>query len=173
MPVGLTPVEFTARSNHPLALFHRHSNWRYVASGARYGYILSPLLRLVPAMGIFALPFYDRFPLWAYSLSPCAIGAPSCTRPPLSCAEWPPGTPARPRSSPASGQAEGGGCGSLPPPAPSPAPPAQAPPAGYTRGGDPSQEGQEDMPEAGTHRRRDKRIQGISKTRTSMTYISK
>ena len=55
--------------------------------GGRYGYILSPLVRLmpamgifsplvrlVPAMGIFSLPFYDGCPLWVYSLSPCAIG---------------------------------------------------------------------------------------------------
>eukprot|EP00976_Prorocentrum_cordatum_P009735 194596-Prorocentrum_minimum.AAC.9 len=36
-----------------------------------YGYIRFPLLRLVQAMGIFALPFYDWCKLWVYSLSPC------------------------------------------------------------------------------------------------------
>eukprot|EP00976_Prorocentrum_cordatum_P087698 1187011-Prorocentrum_minimum.AAC.12 len=45
------------------------------AIGARYGYVLSPLMRLVPAMGIFSLPFHDWCPLWACSLSPSAIGA--------------------------------------------------------------------------------------------------
>eukprot|EP00976_Prorocentrum_cordatum_P101855 1192816-Prorocentrum_minimum.AAC.2 len=45
------------------------------AIGARYGYILSPLLRLVPATGIFSLPFYDWCPLRVYSLSPSVIGA--------------------------------------------------------------------------------------------------
>eukprot|EP00976_Prorocentrum_cordatum_P086036 1186347-Prorocentrum_minimum.AAC.5 len=43
--------------------------------GARYGYILSPLLRWVPATGIFSLPFCDGCPLRVYSLSPSAIGA--------------------------------------------------------------------------------------------------
>eukprot|EP00976_Prorocentrum_cordatum_P088238 1187230-Prorocentrum_minimum.AAC.4 len=33
------------------------------AIGARYGYILSPLLRLVPDAGIFSLPFCDWCPL--------------------------------------------------------------------------------------------------------------
>eukprot|EP00959_Pyramimonas_sp_CCMP1952_P241832 5054564-Pyramimonas_sp.AAC.1 len=42
---------------------------------ARYGYILSPLLRLVPAAGIFSLPSCDWCPLRVYSLSPSATGA--------------------------------------------------------------------------------------------------
>eukprot|EP00959_Pyramimonas_sp_CCMP1952_P301698 6312595-Pyramimonas_sp.AAC.1 len=33
------------------------------AIGARYGYIFSPLLQLVPATGMFSLPFCDRCPL--------------------------------------------------------------------------------------------------------------
>eukprot|EP00959_Pyramimonas_sp_CCMP1952_P198429 4150649-Pyramimonas_sp.AAC.1 len=45
------------------------------AFGARYGYILSPLTRLVPAKGIFSLPLRDWCPLRVYSLSPYAIGA--------------------------------------------------------------------------------------------------
>eukprot|EP00959_Pyramimonas_sp_CCMP1952_P085430 1786868-Pyramimonas_sp.AAC.1 len=40
------------------------------AIGARYEYIPSPLLRLVPAMSTFLLPFCDWCPLRAYSLSP-------------------------------------------------------------------------------------------------------
>eukprot|EP00976_Prorocentrum_cordatum_P088705 1187432-Prorocentrum_minimum.AAC.4 len=45
------------------------------AIGARYGYILSPLPRLVPATGIFSLPFRDWCLLRVYSLPPSAIGA--------------------------------------------------------------------------------------------------
>eukprot|EP00976_Prorocentrum_cordatum_P029709 604961-Prorocentrum_minimum.AAC.1 len=37
--------------------------------------ILSPLLRLVPATGIFSLSFCDWCLLWVYSLFPSAIGA--------------------------------------------------------------------------------------------------
>eukprot|EP00976_Prorocentrum_cordatum_P090371 1188093-Prorocentrum_minimum.AAC.1 len=43
--------------------------------GARNGYIISPLSRLVPATGIFSLPFRDWCPLWVYFLPPFAIGA--------------------------------------------------------------------------------------------------
>eukprot|EP00959_Pyramimonas_sp_CCMP1952_P328753 6882976-Pyramimonas_sp.AAC.1 len=43
--------------------------------GARYGYFSSPLLRVVPATGIFSLPFCDRCPIRVYSLSPSAIDA--------------------------------------------------------------------------------------------------
>eukprot|EP00976_Prorocentrum_cordatum_P048954 988114-Prorocentrum_minimum.AAC.2 len=43
--------------------------------GARYGYILSPLLRWVPATGTFSLLFCDWCPLRVRSLSPSAIGA--------------------------------------------------------------------------------------------------
>eukprot|EP00976_Prorocentrum_cordatum_P076752 1182427-Prorocentrum_minimum.AAC.1 len=45
------------------------------AIGARYGYIPSPHVRLVPAMGVFPLPMCDWCQLRVYSLSPCAIGA--------------------------------------------------------------------------------------------------
>eukprot|EP00959_Pyramimonas_sp_CCMP1952_P079112 1653742-Pyramimonas_sp.AAC.1 len=45
------------------------------AIGARYGYVLSPLVRLAPTTGIFSLPLCDWRPLWVYSLSSCAIGA--------------------------------------------------------------------------------------------------
>eukprot|EP00959_Pyramimonas_sp_CCMP1952_P130837 2735812-Pyramimonas_sp.AAC.1 len=44
-------------------------------TAACYGYILSPLPRLVPAAGIFSLPFCDWCPLRVFSLSPSAIGA--------------------------------------------------------------------------------------------------
>eukprot|EP00959_Pyramimonas_sp_CCMP1952_P170904 3571479-Pyramimonas_sp.AAC.1 len=37
--------------------------------GARYGHILSSFLRLVPATGIFPLPFCDWFPLRVYDQS--------------------------------------------------------------------------------------------------------
>eukprot|EP00959_Pyramimonas_sp_CCMP1952_P366779 7681849-Pyramimonas_sp.AAC.1 len=60
---------------------HEANNNRLVYSlsptaiGARYGYILSPLLQLVPATGIFSLPYCNWCPLRVYSLSPSAIGA--------------------------------------------------------------------------------------------------
>eukprot|EP00959_Pyramimonas_sp_CCMP1952_P062835 1314001-Pyramimonas_sp.AAC.1 len=43
--------------------------------GVCYGYIHSPLLRLVSATGIFSLPFCDWCLLRVHSLSPSAIGA--------------------------------------------------------------------------------------------------
>eukprot|EP00959_Pyramimonas_sp_CCMP1952_P327048 6846067-Pyramimonas_sp.AAC.1 len=43
--------------------------------GARYGYILSPLPRWVPAKGMFSLPFRDGCPLRVCSLPPSAMGA--------------------------------------------------------------------------------------------------
>eukprot|EP00976_Prorocentrum_cordatum_P065348 1177869-Prorocentrum_minimum.AAC.3 len=49
------------------------------ASGARYGYILSPLPRVVPVTGLFSLPFREWCPLRAYSLSPSAIGVSLCS----------------------------------------------------------------------------------------------
>ena len=39
------------------------------------GTILSPLVQLVPVMGIFSPSFCDWCMLWVYSLPPCAIGA--------------------------------------------------------------------------------------------------
>eukprot|EP00959_Pyramimonas_sp_CCMP1952_P372046 7790785-Pyramimonas_sp.AAC.1 len=48
------------------------------AIGACYGHILSPLLRLAPATGIFSLPFCDWRLLRAYSLA-----APLSERAPL------------------------------------------------------------------------------------------
>eukprot|EP00959_Pyramimonas_sp_CCMP1952_P399667 8373806-Pyramimonas_sp.AAC.1 len=44
------------------------------AIGTRYGYILSPLLRLVPATGIFSRPVCDWYPLRVFSLSLTAGG---------------------------------------------------------------------------------------------------
>eukprot|EP00976_Prorocentrum_cordatum_P034897 709574-Prorocentrum_minimum.AAC.2 len=43
----------------PLWVYHLSPS----AIGARYGYIISPLLRLVPAVGILSLPFCDWCPL--------------------------------------------------------------------------------------------------------------
>eukprot|EP00976_Prorocentrum_cordatum_P104416 1193882-Prorocentrum_minimum.AAC.1 len=48
---------------------------RTVAQIPRPPDILSPLLRLAPATGMFSLPFRDWFPLRVRSLSPSAIGA--------------------------------------------------------------------------------------------------
>eukprot|EP00976_Prorocentrum_cordatum_P096955 1190793-Prorocentrum_minimum.AAC.1 len=46
------------------------------AIGARYGYILSPLPRLVPATGIFSLPFRDGCPLRMLLVASSTPGAP-------------------------------------------------------------------------------------------------
>eukprot|EP00976_Prorocentrum_cordatum_P054366 1096896-Prorocentrum_minimum.AAC.3 len=45
------------------------------ASSMKRANILSPLPRLVPAKGMFSLPFHDWCPLRVCSLSPSAIGA--------------------------------------------------------------------------------------------------
>eukprot|EP00976_Prorocentrum_cordatum_P104031 1193711-Prorocentrum_minimum.AAC.3 len=59
------------------SVFVRHERYSLSPSaiGVRYGYILSPLLRLVPATGRFSLPFCDLCALRVDSLSPSAIGA--------------------------------------------------------------------------------------------------